>query len=181
MVVGDCIQIHPAAQTILLNLWLNRAPNDQLPADIEAFFTQLCDTQVDRFRHGRLLLASRLIALFRVDRSWTEGHLLPLFQWTVNPAEAKSAWEGFLWSPRLFRPLLIAFKPQFLETAGHHADLGVHSRQFAVFLTYAALEPLDEYTQEDFRIAFDALSREGLQEAAQALAQALEGVTATVR
>ncbi len=161
----------------LLNLWFKRAPNDndQLPADIEPFFTQLCDTRVDRFRHGRVLLASRLIALFRVDRSWTEQHLLPLFQWTVNPAEAKSAWEGFLSSPRLYRPLLIAFKPQFLETAHHYGDLGEHSRQFAAFLTYAALEPMDGYTSQDFRTAVDALSREGLEEAAQALSQALEG------
>ncbi len=55
--------------------------NDKLPADIEPFFTQLCDIGVEQFRHGRVLLASRLIALFRVDRPWTETHLLPLFDW----------------------------------------------------------------------------------------------------
>ena len=80
-------------------------------------FTQLCDVRVERFRHGRVLLASRLIAFFRVDRPWTEQYLLPLFDWTIDPVEAKAAWEGFLWSPRLYRPLLIAFKPQFLDTA----------------------------------------------------------------
>jgi hypothetical protein len=88
-----------------------------------------------------------LIAIFRVDRPWTEQHLLPLFDWTVNWAEAKAAWEGFLWSPRLHRPLLIAFKSQFLETARHYAELGDHSRQFAAFLTYAALGACR--TQED--------------------------------
>src|SRR6218665_1063245 len=119
----------------LLNLWLKRAPNDNdgLPADIKPFFTQICDTQVDLLRHGRVLLASRSIALFRADRSWTEQHLLPLFQWTDNPVQAKAAWEGFLQSPRLYRPLLIAFKSQFwpllitfksqfLETAHHYGD-----------------------------------------------------------
>src|SRR6218665_3338960 len=85
----------------LLNLYLKRAPNDNdgLPADIKPFFTQICDTQVDLLRHGRVLLASRSIALFRADRSWTEQHLLPLFQWTDNPVQAKAAkaaWEGFL-------------------------------------------------------------------------------------
>lgn len=161
----------------LINVWLKRTPNDNdhLPVDIEPLFTQLCDIQIDRYRHGRVLLASRLIALFRVDQPWTERHLLPLFQWKVNSAEAKAVWEGFLWSPRLYRPLMVAIKPQFLETAYWHSDLGEHSRQFAAFLTYAALEPVDGYTSQDFRTAFSALSQEGLQEAAQTLSQVLEG------
>ena len=130
--------------------------------------------QVDRFRHGRVLLGSRLIALFRVDRTWTEQYLLPLFGWD-NPREAKSVWEGFLWSPRLYQPLLIAFKPQFLESAKHYADLGEHCQQFAAFLTYAALGPTEGYTVDEFRSAIGALPQEGLEECAQALSQALEG------
>lgn len=160
----------------LLNLWFKRNPNDneQLPAEIELFFTELCDVQVDRFRHGRVLLGSRLIALFRVDRPWTEQYLLPLFSWN-NPSEAKAVWEGFLWSPRLYQPLLIAFKSAFLESAGHYADLGEHRQQFAAFLTYAALGPTEGYTVEEFRAAIGALPQEGLEESAQALSQALEG------
>ena len=170
---------HPVGHVTqaLLNLWLKRQPNDNdtLPGDIKPFFTQLCDTNVEQFRHGRVLLASRLIALFRVDRSWTEMHLLPLFDWTHNPDDAKATWEGFLWSPRPYRPLLIAFKPQFLSTAHHYTDLGEHSRQFAAFLTYAALDPMEGYITDDFRSAISALPQEGLDEVAQALSQALEG------
>lgn len=170
---------HPIGHVtqVLLNVWLKASPNDgdRLPADIEPLFTQVCDTTIDRFRHGRVLLASRLIAFFRVDRPWTERYLLPLFDWKVNPVEARSAWEGFLWSPRLYRPLMIAFKPQFLETARHYSDLGEHGRQFASLLTYAAQEPLEGYTFEDFRSAVEVLPPEGLQESAQALSQALEG------
>lgn len=161
----------------LLNLWFKREPGDgeSLPADIEPFFTQLCNVEIQRFRHGRVLLASRLIALFRVDRPWTEEHLLPLFHWDRSAVEAKAAWEGFLWSPRLYRPLLIAFKSQFLATARHYADLGEHSRQFAAFLTYAALDPVEGYKPEDFQAAIEALPQEGLHEVAGALSQALEG------
>ena len=105
---------HPVGHVTqaLINLWFKRNPNDddQLPADIKPFFTEICDVQVGRFRHGRVLLGSRLISLFRVDRIWTEKYLLPLFSWN-NPGEAKAVWEGFLWSPRLYQPLLIAFKP----------------------------------------------------------------------
>lgn len=161
----------------LINLWFKREPNDGdgLPADIGPLFTQLCDVRVPRFRHGRVLLASQLIALFRVDRQWTEQYLLPRLDWAADPREAKAAWEGFLWSPRLYRPLLLAFKPQFLETARHYGELGEHAQQFAAFLTYAALGPVDGYTAEEWRAAIAALPQEGLQESAQALEQALEG------
>lgn len=169
---------HPVGHVTqaLINLWFKRNPNDNdlLPADIGPFFTELCDAQVGRFRHGRVLLGSQLIALFRVDRRWTEQYLLPLFDWN-DPAEAKAVWEGFLWSPRLYQPLLIAFKPQFLDSANHYADLGDHRQQFAAFLTYAALGPTDGYTGHEFRSAIGALPQEGLEKSAQALFQALEG------
>ncbi|MFZ2328810.1 MAG: anti-phage defense-associated sirtuin Dsr1, partial [Rhodoferax sp.] len=137
--VGSAIN-HPIghATQALINLWFKQNPNDndRLPAEVKPIFTTLCDVQVDRFRHGRVLMGSRLIAFFRVDRPWTEQHLLPLFGWS-NPVEAKAVWEGFLWSPRLYQPLLAAFKSQFLDSATHYADLGEHRQQFATFLTYA--------------------------------------------
>ena len=78
--VGSAIN-HPIghATQALINLWFKQSPNDNdlLPADLKPIFTALCDVQVDRFRHGRVLLGSRLIAFFRVDRSWTEQHLCP--------------------------------------------------------------------------------------------------------
>ncbi len=161
----------------LLNLWIGRRPNDndKLPEDIEPFYTQLCDTGVEEFRHGRVLLASRLIPLFRVDRTWTEAHLLPLFDWETDPVEARAAWEGFFWSPRLYIPLLIALKTQLLSTVHHYGELGKRGRKFARFLTYAALNQVEGYSSEDFQSAFGTLTQEGLQESARALVQALEG------
>lgn len=168
---------HPVGHVTqaLINLWFKQNPNDNdlLPADLKPVFTILGDVQVDRFRHGRVLLGSRLIAFFRVDRHWTEQHLLPLFDWS-NPVETKAVWEGFLWSPRLYQPLLTAFKPQFLDSANHYADLGEHRQQFASFLTYAALDPAEGYTVDEFRSAIGKLPQEGLEESAQALSQALE-------
>lgn len=160
----------------LINLWFKRNPNDGdlLPSDLQPLFTALCDTNVDRFRHGRVLLGSQLIAFFRVDPHWTAQFLLPLFNWQ-NLNEAKGVWEGFLWSPRLYEPLMSAMKLQFLDTAKHYADLGEHRRQFAAFLTYAALSLTDKYSIEDFRSAIALLPEAGLEEAAQALYQALEG------
>lgn len=175
--VGSSIN-HPIGHVTqaLINLWFKQDPNDNdlLPAELKPIFTILCDAQVDRFRHGRVLLGSQLIAFFRVDRPWTEQHLLPFFDWS-NPVEAKAVWEGFLWSPRLYQPLLTAFKLQFLESANHYVDLGEHRQQFATVLTYAALGPTEGYTVEEFRTAISALPQEGLEESAQAFSQALEG------
>jgi len=168
---------HPVGHVTetLLNLWFKRKPkdNDTLPIDIEPFFTQLCDAKNEQFRHGRVLLGSRLITLFRVDQRWTEKHLLPFFDWKT-PNEARAVWEGFLWSPRLYKPLLIIFKSQFLDTANHYNNLGEFKNQFAAILTYAALEPIDGYTHQDFQRAIEALPQEGLNEVAQTLCQALE-------
>lgn len=170
---------HPVGHVTqaLLNLWFKRElnDNDRLPDEIGAIFTEICDTRIERFRHGRVLLCSQLIPLFRVDRAWVERCLLPLFNWDNGQVEARAAWEGFLWSPRLYPPLMTAFKLAFLQTADHFSELGEHGRQFASFITYAALEPLDGYVAADFRTALAALPKEGLNDAAQALAQALEG------
>jgi hypothetical protein len=118
---------HPIGRVAeaLLNLWSQRRPSDgdRLPIEMEPLFTQLCDAQIPWFVHGRVLLASRAIALFRVDREWATQHLLPLFDWS-NQLEAKAAWGGFLWSPRLYQPLLFALKLPFLECATHFDDLG---------------------------------------------------------
>ncbi len=175
--VGTAIN-HPVGHVTeaLINLWFKQNPNDNdlLPSDLKSLFTTLSDIQVERFRHGRVLLGSQLIALFRVDHLWTEQYLLPLFDWR-NPIEAKAVWEGFLWSPRLYQPLLTAFKPHFLDSANHYAELGGHRQQFALFLTYAALGPTEGYTVEEFRTAIGALPQEGLEDSARALSQALEG------
>jgi hypothetical protein len=71
--------------------------------------------------------------------------------------------------------LLIALKAQFLDTIQHYTELGEHAQQFAAFLTYAALDPVDLYTAQDFQAALGALPQEGLHESAQALVQALDG------
>jgi SIR2-like domain len=168
---------HPVGHVTqgLINVWFNSAPNDNelLPADIKPLFTQLCNTDVDQYRHGRVLLASQLIALFRVDRSWTESTLLPLFDWTRSTVEAVAVWQGFLLSPRLYQPLLFALKAPFLATACHYNSLGENRRQFAAFLTHAALLPAEGYSVDDLRSAIHALPQEGLDEVAAALARAL--------
>ncbi|MDB5861142.1 MAG: hypothetical protein JWQ76_4831 [Ramlibacter sp.] len=170
---------HPVGHVTqaLLNLWFRRVPgdNDSLPPQFEPLFSALCDTGVERFRHGRVVMASRLISFFRVDRRWTEVHLLPIFDWSSDPVEARAVWEGFLWSPRVYPPLMLAFKDAFLRTAEHYEELGEHAGQYSAFLTYAALNPSDGFSLAEFRHAVSLLPVKALQEAAHALVQSIEG------
>lgn len=161
----------------IINLWFTRKPNDNdgLPEDIRPLFTQLCDTTNEQFRHGRVLLAFQVISLFRVDRLWTEEHLLPLFDWSLHPKEAPAVWAGFLQSPRLYTPLIQALKNPFLNTTRHYEFLGEHQESFASFLTYAAVDGTEEFTSEEFQKAFQQIPQKALDQSAQALTQAPQG------
>jgi hypothetical protein len=160
----------------LLNFWFKQSPTDngKLPLELRAIFTRICETRTANLRNGRVMLASRLIALFRVDPTWTREHLLPVFDWIRDPIEARAVWSGFLWSPRLYQPLLISMKDQFLDTAHHYDQLGDLKRQYATFLVYAALADLEGFSSNDWRRAIFALPRDGLHIAAQALYEAVE-------
>lgn len=176
--VGRAIN-HPIGHVTqaLLDWWYRQEPDDGqgLPESIKPIFTALCDTQVAKFRHGRVLLAAHTVSLFRVDKAWSEQHLLPLLDWNCSETEAQAAWEGFLWSPRLYRPLMEAIKSAFLDTVNYFAKLGKHKEQFAAFLTFAALDPGDTFTIAQLAAAIRALPADGLLESAQALVRALEG------
>ena len=176
--VGRAIN-HPVGHVTeaLLRWWYRRSLEDGqgLPEELKPTFTELCDSRIDKYRHGRVLLAAHVIALFRVDGDWARRHLLPLFVWQRSEAEARAAWEGFLWSPRLYRPLMEMLKPAFLDTARHYTALGNHDGQYASILTFAALDPGDTFTTSELAAATRALPPDGLHDAAQALVRALEG------
>ncbi len=173
--VTDAIN-HPVGHVAqaLLAFWFRRDPNDDdgIPPSIAELFTSLCDGNRVQYRHGRVILASRMVAMFRIDHIWTQTHLLPLFDWDRDPVEAGAAWEGFLWSPRIYRPLMAAFKKSFLITAAHYQELGEHKGQYASFLTYAALTPLDDFKPTEFKTAVEQLPQDGLGQVAHTLAQA---------
>ncbi len=159
-----------------LRWWYRRSLEDRqgLPNEIKPLFTDLCNTQVEKFSHGRVLLAAHVIALFRVDRDWAVQNLLPLFDWQQSAVEARAAWEAFLWSPRLYLPLLDAIKQPFLETAQRYTELGKHDRQYAAFLTFASLERGDTFSKSEMAAATRSLPMAGLEHAAQTLVQALD-------
>ena len=161
----------------LLAWWYRRnlKNGQKLPVDIEPIFTQICDPRRAKLRPGRALLAAHSINLFLVDRPWFDRYLLPLFGWDRSIPDAQAAWQGFLSSPRLVREHLAFMKQSLLDTALHYHQLGNYARQYASFLTYAAVDRGDTFTAEELRGAFRALPEAALAEAANALVRGVEG------
>ncbi len=188
---GDDLDIRtdePATQAInhpvghmteaLLGWWFRRKPEDgqRLPAELKPVFTMLCDMRVGRFRHGRVLLASRVVALFRIDRDWTEQNLLPIFDWQSCETEARAAWEGFFLSPRLYPPLMEVIGKPFLDMAGRYPTLGKHAAHtYAALLTFEALDRNRAFTEAELRAATGSLPDRALAQCARTLARALDG------
>jgi hypothetical protein len=161
----------------LINVWFLQQPNDNdgIPDEIKPLLTKLCGLEKAQYRHGRVILASRLISLFRIDRAWTEQYLLPLLKWQSSEGEAKAIWTGFLRSPRIHWPLLVACKNDFLETAKHYKVLGYSGYQYVSLLTFAALDPSNTFTNEECQLAISSLPQAGLENVAGMLVLALEG------
>ena len=160
----------------LFQWWYLQSPEDEqgLPETLRSTFTNLCDTRVSGFRHGRVWLAVNVISLFRVDSEWTNKHLLPLFDWQNIEAETRAVWSGFLWSPRLYHPLLVETKQPFLDTARHYEELGRSAEQYAALLTFAALNPSDTFAPGELKKATSTLPDAGLAVAVRTLRQSLE-------
>lgn len=169
---------HPVGHvtTALLSWWFHHALDDNqgLPAKLRTYFTTLSDTNVAKYRAARVLLATYAITLFRVDQTWTRAYLLPIFEWSKSTKEAAAAWQGFLRSPRLYRPFISAAKADLLRASEHYEELGEYGGQYAAFLTYLALDKGDTVTAQELRGAFEALPKSGLIEAAQALSRGIE-------
>ena len=193
---------HPVgcATDALLNWWYRKTPKDGqgLPSELKPIFTMLCDRStnktmlcdrsLDKLRSGRVFLAVNLISLFRVDQGWTTKYLLPSFKWQTPDTEARAVWQGFLWSPRLYDPLMEVLKTNFLNTASHYKALtnyggrhAIYGKQYASLLTYAALNRGETFKNKELAAATYKLPPDGLGYAAQELARMTEGTEADKR
>lgn len=163
----------------LLSWWYRQKPKDAegLRKEIEPIFNKLCERKVTEFSHGRLVLAAHILTLFRVDEDWTKENLLPLFDWENSETEAAAVWQGFLWAPRIYSPLLVVIKQYFLETAQHYRQLGEWAGQFVDLLTFLALDSRGIFTKEELRDATGNLPSEGLQKTVLTLTRALAGAS----
>ncbi|KTD03719.1 hypothetical protein Lgee_0532 [Legionella geestiana] len=144
----------------LIYRWLRQKPNDGqgLPEDVKSIFTELCDIKIAKFRSARVLLSAHVISLFRTDKAWSAQYLLPLYKWNSLSDEAKSVWQGFLWSLQLYRPFIEAIKSDFLDMANYYIQLADYHHQFARLLTFATLELRDILALPQIRGHFNQVS-----------------------
>jgi len=174
----DAINASVGHATEAILIWWYRQQiedNQGLEAEINTLFSKLCDTNIKKFRHGRAILSTHIIALFRVDTDWATKYLIPLFDWQKSEEEATLAWHGFLRSPRIYYPLLDAMKQQVLVTTEHYEQLGNYREVFAGHLTFISLNRGHIFTQKELRQATGKLPLEGLSIAVKTLVNALDG------
>lgn len=130
---------HPCGKvaSALVNLLFSKDAKDGsgIPEDLLPLFDQLVCVKNNNFQSARVIFAFQLIGLFRVDNEWATQKLLPLFNWGQFPHEAADVWQGFLWSPRLYLPLILKMKPQILQTISHVEELEDRKRYFMRYLT----------------------------------------------
>jgi hypothetical protein len=177
--IGSAIN-HPVglSTSAVLRWWFGQNLEDGqgLREEVVPLLNAICNPDAPGLHHGRIVLAGSTIALHRVDRDWTEQNLLGYFRWEVSEDNARTMWQSFLHSPRLYWPLLEALKEDFLAAAQRYDALGqAHARQYAAFLTYAALEPGGTFTDQDFRKAIAELPVSALAQIAETLFHALQG------
>jgi hypothetical protein len=89
---------------------------------------------------GRVAFASQAHFLFSVDAVWTTSHVLPLFDWSIDPDRAEQAWSGFLtwgdWTSEVFFDRML---PQTLQTFSHLDRLEQGGRPLSTRLAAAAV------------------------------------------
>ena len=72
---------------------------------------------------ARVPVYARLSMFAAEDAQWTEKHLVPRLDW-AQPEEARLAWEGFMWSPRIGPELWERVEPHAREACRHYGDIG---------------------------------------------------------
>ncbi|HIG0327434.1 TPA: anti-phage defense-associated sirtuin Dsr1 [Legionella pneumophila] len=161
----------------ILSWWFEHKLQDRqaIPPKISKILTELSDPSIEKFRLAQVLIASNAITLFRVDPDWSSKYLLNLFSWGSPIIDARLAWEGFLWTPRLYYPFIETIKADLLKTATYFESLGKNSQQqYAAFITYLSLDRGEKFSANELRDVYQALPTAGLEIAAQTLARAQE-------
>lgn len=152
------------AARALLHIWSNSGLKDNtgLVEPYRTLFTELCDRHEPLPIHAHVFLGRYAITLYRVDRSWTEEHLLPLFDWQQNKRDTSALWNGFLWTARFYPDLFSQLHSSFVACSGHYAELGTLGRQYVQLATLIAIEMIDDFPPEDFATIFSSLPVEAL-------------------
>ena len=89
---------------------------------------------------ARVAFASHAHFLFSMDAEWTTAHVLPFFDWSINPDRAEQAWSGFLtWGDWTNDVFFDRMRPQTIQTFSHLGRLEQGGRPLSTRLAAAAV------------------------------------------
>lgn len=138
-------------------------------------FEVVANSQKTSAIHGRLILASRGIALYYADEEWTRRFVLSRASWD-NVFEAQTFWQGFLWQRSMHVPLLLDIKVPFLETINHCEELSDTVHSYISLAMSLALLHLSEFPDSEMEPIIRSMKVSQLEDAAQVIESHMRSV-----
>lgn len=131
---------------------------DGIQSEYKDLFSEICQNSESRLIHGRVVLATQLLALYVADEDWVREKVFPLLDWNAY-ADAGAIWDGAIYLSRIDPPLLQELKSSFLETVKHLGYFKEEKRnRYITLLTYVALRKIRGYTTSILSNVFNDLA-----------------------
>jgi hypothetical protein len=110
---------------------------------------------------GKIILASRLYYLFKLDPKWTKENLIPLFEWDGSET-VKLFWQAYLWSPRISTELILAMKSNLLMVAQNVNQLNKSADGLLQLFCNVCIKYANLYTASEQRDIMSSAGPSGL-------------------
>ena len=146
-----------------------------LPALTKSVLERVCDLSAERYRIGRVMVASRVLPLLVRDEAWTREHVLPMFDWNRSAQDAcPSMGVVFLAAPHFHEGFLDLVRKSFVRAARHYDELGCQGNTVREPASVRGVLRLRSGWSTSLREAIDEMPDEGLQQMLSTIRRALE-------
>lgn len=160
------------AEAAMLRMWQYQPKvGGELPEAVRPYFGTIASDPCGHL--GRVMLASRLNALYVIDPLWTDENLVPLLD--PSSGEAYGLWAGFAWSPTAGPNLLEAFKQPYLSVLKLEELPQRTARALVRLLIAISLDHPSGLTQEEIRSVVQTLPISSLVVVLRSLERRLTG------
>jgi len=144
-------------QSLLNIAFKNANVNDKIDNNIKIILSDICDNDFENYFIGKIILASSLVPLYRLDPQWTQTKLIPLFNWKQNENVAYNMWMSFLSLPRYYPPVMQILLDNFLECSHFYEKLSPYETNYIELLLTIAIWPLPNLDNSQIKKAIDSL------------------------
>ncbi|NQT62601.1 MAG: SIR2 family protein [Candidatus Marinimicrobia bacterium] len=161
-------------EALLQSVWRHlEKGEDNIPAWLLSRITMLATR--DEFYLARVILASRMYDLFRLEREWTETYLIPRLS-VSNFAESGALWEGYLWTARINPDFLDELRPYYLEILSHKYIITKRANRVFELFSIICIELPNAFTSSEKRTVLKSAGNEGIATIARVLNQQIQDV-----